>query len=94
VVCASGELDLRCNHTLNHELQAALAVPGTPILVDLADVRFIDCGALGVLVAAGERAQAEHRSLTLVRQSRAVRKLVELTGTVEFFASLEQRRGE
>lgn len=85
MIRASGELDLRAKPALYLELDAALADADFVLVVDLAEVTFMDCSALGVLVSLSEVAQASERRIALISPSRAVRRLLELTGTAGLF---------
>jgi anti-anti-sigma factor len=82
VICA-GELDLRCVATFRRELDAALTDEESHVLIDLSEVTFIDCSALDVLVSVSER--AGEGAVVLVHPSRAVRRLLTLTGTARLF---------
>jgi anti-anti-sigma factor len=83
-VAVSGEHDLATPPTLAGELSQACSLA---TVIDLAGVTFLDARGLRVLISAyqwGNRSGG-HR-LRLVRPSRAVRRLFELTGTLSLLA--------
>jgi anti-anti-sigma factor len=56
VLALSGELDVSAAAELSVQLTAVMS--GEPwVIVDLADLAFIDCSSLGVLAGARERAR-------------------------------------
>ncbi|MBA2559701.1 MAG: STAS domain-containing protein [Propionibacteriales bacterium] len=87
VVTACGELDLSAEATLRRELLAAFADTDRPVTIDLSDVTFMDCSALGVLVSMSRRAHAQHNWIVLVSPNALVQRLLRLTGTTDLFGS-------
>ena len=66
VVQIGGELDIA---TSNKARRACLDGRGKDVVVDMADVTFMDCRGYGGLVAARQILQADGGSLTLNRQN-------------------------
>jgi anti-sigma B factor antagonist len=79
VVKASGEIDISTGGDLWTVLGKALAAAPAKIVVDLEDVTFIDCSALGVLVVAKKRGRDRDIELLLRAPSRRIQRLLELT---------------
>jgi anti-sigma B factor antagonist len=82
VVALAGEFDLHGRD----ELQAALvsAVEVAPqVLVDLADVRFLDSSGLHALVAAHQLAKERGRSLYVANATGTVATILEITGIIK-----------
>lgn len=80
-VAAAGELDAYGAPDLRHRLDEALAGGGRlPIVVDLADVEFLDSTALGTVVGAFRRATERDRPLTIVAPRGHARRIFTLTG--------------
>ncbi len=82
VICA-GELDLSCEGSLRQTLDAVLTEAEGRVVVDLSEVTFMDCAALNVLVSTGERVGSG--SVLLLHPSRAVQRLLSLTGSAGLF---------
>jgi anti-sigma B factor antagonist len=80
VVRAAGELDLTSAGTLSRALDAARDEADTTLL-DLSDVTFIDSTGLDLLLEASRSSSADGRAFFIVRPSRAVRRLIELSRT-------------
>lgn len=85
VVTVAGEVDLETASQLGDHALAALQ--DTPHLVlDLTGVDFMDSTGLKVLLNVQRRVELAQGSLALVGPSRAVRKILSLTGLDEAFA--------
>lgn len=81
-VSVRGELDLATGPELGRRLGELGTTQSAPIEVDLAEVSFIDARGLRVLIEAHDRSNGPGRTgLSLVRPSRATRRVFELTGT-------------
>lgn len=63
-----------------------------PVVIDLADVFFIDSSGLRSLLAASRRAQARNTHVVLRSVGPEVARLLEITGTTSQFV-IESRRG-
>lgn len=75
-----GDFDMAVAPEFRRAIDAALAAPGTRVVVDLAAVDHIDSTGLGALVGAGVRAGEHAKSLALRQPSRAARTLLAQTG--------------
>jgi anti-sigma B factor antagonist len=85
VVRAAGELDVNTAPELREQL-AKLVNDGTRrIVVDLADVAFIDSTALSVLVSALKRLRQADGDLELASPNPSVRRVFEITGLTRLF---------
>lgn len=92
VVALGGELDICEADHLGRALGAA-AVSGPPIIVDLAELTFIDCAGLSVLASARREARAAGGDLVLAAPAPAVARLLCLAsraGELLVFASLSE----
>ncbi len=79
VLLISGELDLATAPLLQAHLDRVVNDGGGDLLVDLSECEFIDSAGLQLLVTAAERLARAHKgSLTLVRPSPQVQRLLEL----------------
>lgn len=82
----AGELDLVSAPQLESELMAVESPDAGELLLDLADVQFIDSTGLRVLLGATRRADATGQKL-LVRHVRGqARRLFEIAGVIEQFS--------
>jgi anti-anti-sigma factor len=80
----SGEADLAVADRIVEVGTAGLE--GTMLLViDLADLTFLDSAALGALVELHDRAEAAHKRLVLSRTPGLVQQLLAVTGQGEMF---------
>jgi anti-anti-sigma factor len=78
-VVVSGELDFCNKHALRRALADVLEQRPEQLVLDLTDVTFMDCAAARVL-AAGSRVLPGDRQAVIRRPSRAVRRLLDVTG--------------
>jgi anti-anti-sigma factor len=77
-----GELDMASCFRLESEVERHLDEPGTRRLVlDLAELGFLDSAGLGTLLTIRDRAQDLDVELRLVNPSDPVRRILEATGT-------------
>jgi anti-sigma B factor antagonist len=83
VISVSGELDLASSPALEEELERVAKSDATVIVVDLAELEFMDSTGLSVLVRAHQRAQDSGRRLGLVNGSQQVQRLLALTGVAD-----------
>ncbi|HET6550475.1 MAG TPA: STAS domain-containing protein [Solirubrobacter sp.] len=80
-VTVGGELDMAAAFKLETELDGLLAAPDTQaVVLDLADVTFIDSAGLGSLLAIRERAKQLGIELAIARVSDRVQRILEATG--------------
>jgi anti-anti-sigma factor len=80
-VTLRGELDLASVVELQECLSAVEEDAPALIVLDLAELSFIDSSGLRALLLADERARQDGRELVLTRGSDAVRRVFEMTGT-------------
>lgn len=78
----SGELDMAAASTLRARTDAAGA---RGLVIDLADVTFADSSALRELLHARQEADRRGTRLVLVGVPASLRRLLEITGTVDVF---------
>jgi anti-sigma B factor antagonist len=79
-VALAGDLDMATVFKLEPELDLLLVAPGVQALVlDLADVGFVDSAGLGVLLSIRERANQLGIEMEVARPSAPVRRLLGLT---------------
>lgn len=80
VVALHGELDLTGVPAVASHLIAAVAAWGPLIIVNLADLEFVDCCGLGVLVRVLEWARESGGDVLLAAPQQHVRRLLRLVG--------------
>jgi anti-sigma B factor antagonist len=73
-----GELDLSTVPTLNQQL--AMADGAGTILIDLADLSFMDCSGLSAFIVSAARAKARGTRLVFDNCQRQVKRVFALTG--------------
>ena len=83
---AAGELDLAVSQEL-HGALSVLVEGGGDVVLDLRDVSFLDSECLAVIVRAA-MALGESGTLVLAEPSRAVTRLLTLTGVVKIVPNL------
>jgi len=81
-----GEIDIASAPRLAAELRRAEASDAELVVIDLADVEFIDSSGLHALLKGRERLARNGRRFSLARVSSQVRRLLELTGTLGLFS--------
>ena len=81
MVVLGGELDFVNAHELR-ELLAGVA-DDCDLHLDLGEVEFLDCAALGVIIEAATRASSAGHEVTLYRPSPVVRRMIEISGLGE-----------
>ena len=93
VVSVSGEADLYRAPELEHELEEILQLGGSSVVVDLAEVGFIDSTMLGLLLRYQPRFRSRGGSLVLVSDDRRILRTLEITGLDRVFR-VEHRLGD
>jgi anti-sigma B factor antagonist len=96
IIALSGELDVGTVPPFAAALQAALADDAPRVLIDLAEVTFIDSTALMTLLTALRELNRRGGQLVLACQNPTVLRLFEVTRTQEtfrIFATREQALG-
>lgn len=84
----TGELDILTAARLTECLDAVLA-DARSVVVDLCELSFMDCAGLRVLVSAKARARQAGCRLSVVRGSRQVDRLLEVTGLQDLFETAD-----
>ena len=86
VVSVSGEVDVATAPALRDCFDQVIERDTGPIVVDLADVSFIDSTGLGVLIGARKRCDEDERTLRVVVAEPRILKVFEITGLTELFS--------
>jgi anti-anti-sigma factor len=86
ITALRGQLDV-C--TANDSIPAltALATTGTPIIADLTELAYIDCHALGQLLAVRDQARQAGGDLVLASPQPTVRRMLDLTGITSHWSA-------
>lgn len=83
-VAVAGEIDLSTSDALHAGLLAVLSAQlPERIDIDLAEVTFMDCGGLTVLVAVGKAASRMGCQLRITNPQPIVRRVLDLTGLLD-----------
>lgn len=93
VVSVSGEVDLHTAPEMERELAEVLQLGGNSVVVDLAEVGFIDSTVLGLLLRYKPRFRSRGGDLVLVSDDRRILRTLEITGLDRVFR-IEQRLGD
>ena len=93
VVSVSGEADANVASDLERELQDVLQRGSRSVIVDLAEVAFIDSTVLGLLLRLQLQFRARGGDLVLVSDDRRVLRTLEITGLDRIFR-VERRLGD
>jgi anti-sigma B factor antagonist len=86
VLALVGDLDVHTAPALRKALYPAVTqatAKGTPVVVDLQGLRFMDSTGLGVIVGAGRGGGADAAQVHLVSAQPRVLRLLQITGVVE-----------
>lgn len=85
-VILTGELDLACRTELENTLIDGVAdAHHRSLILDMAAVSFLDSTAISALVAAYHHARQAGARITIVRPSRQVAKVLQMTGLLDLF---------
>ena len=86
VVRVRGEIDMAAAPVFRERLTAVIEANGDDVVVvDLADVSFMDSSGLVVLVEAHQKLESASRKLLIGRPSPAVTRVLEVTGLDRLF---------
>jgi anti-anti-sigma factor len=86
VISATGEIDAGNADEVGAAVEAALADGQRRILLDFAQVTFIDSSGLGMLVRSHRQAEAAQATFAVVRPSVHTRKLIRVLGLDQLLA--------
>jgi anti-sigma B factor antagonist len=81
VVALEGEMDMANADALGRALTAVVEARPSKVTVDLADLSFLDSSGIRCLVIAAQQASAVGSELVVRQPSRAVLRVLQLTGT-------------
>jgi len=84
-----GELDIASSPQLEEEIERALRSDAELMVLDLADLRFMDVTSLRVLVSSHQRAERSAKRLVLINVGAQVRRLLILTRVIDVLSVLE-----
>ena len=87
-VALRGELDLEHAYTFDEEMRRVEAVRPSCLVIDLRGLSFLDSSGLARLLAANRRARREKRRLVLVRGTKAVQRLFQITAVGHHFETV------
>lgn len=85
VVSVAGELDVATTPQLRNHLTEALGEGCPTVVMDLTGVTFVDSTALGVLIEASKRCDANGGTLRIAIAEPRILKVFEITGLTELF---------
>jgi anti-sigma B factor antagonist len=88
-VALHGEVDVLTVDAVRVALVEAIAARPRTIVVDLADLSFVDSTGLGAIVFGFQRARDEGVTLQLARPTRGVRQVLVLSGLLEVVGLIE-----
>ena len=83
VVRVAGEIDAATAPRFREAVQRALDGRSRHLIVDVADLHFVDSTALGVLVSAVKAMAARHGHVTILGPTRPILRVLEMTGLAE-----------
>jgi anti-sigma B factor antagonist len=85
VVTLAGEADLYTAPELERALEGVIALGATAVVLDLADVTFVDSTTLGILLRYNARFGSLGGDLVIVTDDRRVLRTFEITGLDKMF---------
>jgi anti-anti-sigma factor len=85
VVWASGDVDTNVAETFQDMMLAVMRRHSPSLLLDLSGVSFMDCAGLRALLLTQRRAGMRGGSLSLIAESPAVRRIIDLLGVRDLF---------
>jgi anti-anti-sigma factor len=86
-----GEIDLAVREELHAVLQHAVGLSHATTEVDLRDVTFLDCTAIGVLVAANNTARRQGHYVIVSHSWGIAHLVLELTGVLPYLTAPSAR---
>ncbi len=91
VIAVSGEVDIFTAPELKRAIGAAIDSGARAIVVDLAETRFLDSTALGVLIGAVKRLRLVDGRMMIVNTEPSTAKTFEITGLDQIFEIVADR---
>ena len=82
--CLRGEFDLEVAAQVRADLMAMIARDGTHLLVDCAQLTFIDSTGVAVLLEANRELEADGRHMLIVNVPEGPRRVFEVLGLTDF----------
>jgi len=79
-LCVSGELDLATTPQLEQQARTVLADGARSVVIDLANVNFIDSSGLRLLLLLSQQAADEGWRMQITRPSEQVQTILKITG--------------
>jgi anti-anti-sigma factor len=89
VLALDGELDIASIAQLEAEIERALRSDAELVVLELADLRFMDVTSLRVLVGSHQRAERCAKRLVLVNVGAQIRRLLTLTRVIDVLSVLD-----
>ena len=87
-VALRGELDLEHAYTFDEEMRRVEEARPSCLVLDLRGLAFLDSSGLARLLAANRRARREQRRLVLVKGTKAVQQLLQITAVGHHFETV------
>ena len=87
-VALRGELDLEHAYTFDEEMRRVEGARPSCLVLDLRGLSFLDSSGLARLLAANSRARREKRKLVLIRGTKAVQRLLQITAVGHHFETV------
>jgi anti-sigma B factor antagonist len=87
-VSLRGELDLEHAYTFDEEMRRVEGARPSCLVLDLRGLSFLDSSGLARLLAANRRARREQRRLVLVRGTKTVQRLLQITAVGHHFETV------
>ena len=87
---ASGDVDTNAAETFQDMMQSVMRRHSASLLLDLSGVSFMDCAGLRALLLTQRRAGMRGGSVSLIAESPAVRRIIDLLGVRDVFPVRER----
>lgn len=91
LVRAAGEVDVSTIPVLRTELETARQEAVT-VLLDLSEITFMDSSGLHLLLDLSQASAVSDWAFFIVRPSKAVQRLIEISGTADLLALVDSTR--
>lgn len=88
VVRLAGEIDVANAGRIPQQVAGALSSSAAGVVLDMAQVTFIDSTGIGAMIAARNACLADGRELRLIRPSVQVQRMLVLTGLDDIFETI------